>query len=136
MRAALVWTVLGLGLVAGSAVVAAVPAAAPPAARTANTYYMVVEGAHSEAATAQQQLTVLCPGGRKAFGAGFSAVVRTPPTTQGGQPGLAESGLDDVRSFPDNAGTGWQVSGISPDAVRLKMPWRLVVRVVCMQVPG
>jgi hypothetical protein len=125
-----------MSLVGAGGAVAAVPAAASPAARPSNTYYTVVEGSHSEAATAQQQMTVLCPGGRKAFGAGFSAVVRTPPTTQGGQPGLAEGGLDDVRSFPDNAGTGWQVSGVSPDAVRLKLPWRLVVRVVCMQVPG
>jgi hypothetical protein len=34
------------------------------------------------------------------------------------------------------AGTGWQVQGVSPDAVRLKQPWRLVVRVVCMQAQG
>jgi hypothetical protein len=33
-------------------------------------------------------------------------------------------------------GAGWQVSGVSQDAVRLKQPWRLVVRVVCLQVPG
>jgi hypothetical protein len=33
-------------------------------------------------------------------------------------------------------GTGWQVSGFSPDAARSKQPWALVVRVVCMRTPG
>jgi hypothetical protein len=95
-----------------------------------------VEGQHAEATGAWQQLTVLCPAGHKPLGAGYSAVVQTPPTAAGGRPGQAEGGLENVRSFPDMAGTGWQVQGISPDAVRLKAPWRLVVRVVCMQVPG
>jgi len=122
----------GLGLVLAGAAGAAVSGAPPKPA----TPYLVVEGQHTAAAVGWQQLTVICPGGRKALGAGFSAVVQTAPKTAGGAPGQAEGGLEAVRSFPDMAGTGWQVQGISPDAVRTKQPWRLVVRVVCMQVPG
>lgn len=120
--------------VSAGAADAAPPSAAPPA-RPAPAY-LVVEGSHTAAAVAGQQLTVICPGGRHALGAGYSAVVQTPPKTQGGPPGQTEGGLDQVRSFPNLQGTGWQVSGVSPDAIRLKAPWRLVVRVVCLQVAG
>ena len=51
---------------------------------------------------------------------------------QGAPVTFGEGGLNEVRSMPDMAGTGWQVSGISPDAIRLHQPWRLVVRVVCV----
>lgn len=121
-----------LAFTAGAA--AAAPTAGPPARPT--PAYVVVEGAHTTAATAGQKLTVFCPAGHRALGAGWSALVQTPPHAQGGPAGQAEGGLDEVRSMPDMAGTGWQVSGVSPDAVRLKQPWRLVVRVVCLQVPG
>ena len=125
-------TLLALG--AGGAA-AAVSTTAPTPARPL-PYYVVVQGQHDEAAVAGQKLTVICPAGHKAFGAGYSALVRTPPTAAGGKPGYAEGGLDQVRSFPDMAGTGWQVQGVSPDALRLKQPWSLVVRVVCMQAPA
>ncbi len=131
MRVALGLTLLA---VAASGAFAAVSTTPPPS--RPSPYYEVVEGQHTTTADAGQRLTVMCPGGRHAMGAGYSAVISTPPTTAGGPAGQTEAGLDQVRSFPDSAGTGWQVQGISPDAVRLKLPWRLVVRVVCMQVPG
>lgn len=134
MRALPGLTLLALGAGA-SAAAATAPTAAPPRAAPA-PYYVVVEGSHTAAATALQELTVFCPAGRRAQGAGYSAVFATAPKTQGGPPGQAEAGLDQVRSFPNMAGTGWQVSGVSPDAIRLKQPWRLVVRVICLQVPG
>ncbi len=126
---------VGLTLLAISGgAAAAATTGGPPAKPT--PAYVVVQGAHTAAAVAGQELTVYCPAGHHALGAGYSALVQTPPKAQGGPPGEAEGGLDQVRSVPDMAGTGWQVSGVSPDAVRLKQPWRLVVRVVCMQVPG
>jgi hypothetical protein len=133
--------VLALSILAASAGAAdaAAPAAGPSRAAAPvrpTPVYVVVEGSHTWATDAGQKLTVFCPAGRRALGAGYSAVVRTAPTAQGGQPGQAEGGLDRVRSFPDMQGAGWQVSGVSQDAVRLKQPWRLVVRVVCLQVPG
>jgi hypothetical protein len=104
------------------------PRPAPP--------YVVVQGEHAEAAVFGQQLTVLCPAGHRAFGAGYSALVRGTPKTPTSPPVYGEGGLDQVRSMPDMGGTGWQVSGVSPDALRLKQPWKLVVRVVCMQTAG
>jgi hypothetical protein len=135
MRAAQVTLGLTLLALAAGAAAAAVSTTAPPPPKPTPPY-AVVQGEHGEAAAGWQQLTVICPAGHKAFGGGYSALVHTPPTAAGGKPGYAEGGLDQVRSFPDMAGSGWQVSGISPDAVRLKQPWRLVVRVVCMQAPG
>jgi hypothetical protein len=125
----------GLTVLACAVGLAAAAPASGPRSRPL-PYYVVVQGAHTAEAVAIQQLTVFCPAGHHALGAGWSALVQTPPKTQGGAPGQAEGGLDQVRSMPDMAGAGWQVSGISLDAVRLKQPWRLVVRVVCMQVPG
>ena len=107
------------------------PAAAPAPARPAPAY-AVVQGQHTEGAGPFQQLTVFCPAGHRAFGAGFSALVRLPPKTPTSPPSFAEGGLDQVRSVPDIDGSGWQVQGVSPDAARLKQPWRLVVRVVCV----
>jgi hypothetical protein len=130
MRILLGLTALALSAGAAAAAPTAGPPARPPPA------YVVAQGQTNAAAVGFQQLTVICPGGRHALGGGYSALVQTPPKTQGGPPGQQEGGLESVRSFPDMAGTGWQVSGVSPDAVRLKQPWRLVVRVVCMQVPS
>ena len=130
MRIALGLTILAF---AGGAAAAA-PAAGPPA--RPGPAYMVVQGMHTPALDAGQKLTVFCPGGRHALGAGWSAVLLTAPKTPGGPRGQVEVGLDQVRSVPDMGGTGWQVSGVSPDAMRLKLPWALEVRVVCMQLPG
>jgi hypothetical protein len=129
----------GLSLSLASAAIAAPSAgstATPPAsaAKVAAPFYVVVEGQHTEAATAFQSLTVLCPADHKAFGAGFSAVIRDAPKAGDKAPNFHEAGLDDVRSFPDANGGGWIIQGVSPDAVRLKQPWRLVERVVCVQV--
>jgi hypothetical protein len=109
--------------------------ASQPPARPAPPY-VVVQGQHSEDASPGQSLTVVCPANHRALGGGYSAVVRQPPSGANPKIVYAESGLDQVRSFPDMAGTGWQVSGYSPEAVRLKQPWRLTVRVVCLQVAG
>jgi hypothetical protein len=128
---------LAAALLAATANAAPTPSlpSGPPAPVAPAPPYAVVEGSHVEATTPAQSLTVLCPGGLHAYGAGFSAVIRQPAA--GSTPASSgESGLDNVRSFPDSAGTGWQVSGISPDAARLKLPWRLVVRVVCARAPG
>jgi hypothetical protein len=130
MRILFALTVLAFS--AGGA--AAAPDAGAPASPTPG--YVVVQGTHTVEATAVQKLTVFCPARHHALGAGYSAVVQTPPKTAGGPPGQAEGGLDQVRSVPDMAGSGWQVSGVSPDAVRLKLPWALEVRVVCMPVPS
>src|ERR1700678_3007905 len=138
------FTLCALALLSGSAALAQTvalaqtaaapprPAAPAPAPRPAPPY-AVVEGASKEVTTAGTKLTVICPAGHRAFGAGYSALVRVPPAAANAPPAYAEGGLDYVRSMPDTAGTGWQVSGVSPDAVRLKQPWRLVVRVVCVQ---
>ena len=136
--------VLGLTILAASAGVAfaaapASPVSAPPkAAAPAKPapLYLVVQGSHTLSSDAGQKLTVFCPGGRRATGAGYSALFQAGPKTPGGPPQAAEGGLDQVRSFPDMQGTGWQVSGVSPDSTRLKLPWQLVVRVICVQIPG
>lgn len=60
---------------------ATTPQPAPPR-------YAVVEGAHPEGPPGMQALTVVCPGGLKAFGAGFSAVVRSPPKGRRAAAGL------------------------------------------------
>jgi hypothetical protein len=96
----------------------------------------VVQGEHDESPAAGQQLTVICPDGRRAVGAGYSALLHAPRTMAGAPATYGEGGLDQVRSMPDMGGSGWQVSGVSPDAARLKQRWRLVVRVVCVQVAG
>jgi hypothetical protein len=139
MRSLFGLTVLAL---AASGSVAAAPGGGPSAkpapagpARPVPAY-MVVQGAHTLATDAVQELTVFCPASHHALGGGYSALVQMPPKTPGAAPGQAESGLDNVRSVPNMAGTGWQVSGAAPDAVRLKQPWQLVVRVVCMPVPS
>jgi len=101
--------------------------------------YAVVQAVHPDATTALQALTVQCPAGHRAFSAGFTALVRQPPAAgaaASAQPIYAESGLDSVRSMPDGRGAAWMVQGVSPDAVRLKQPWRLAVRIVCVQIPG
>ncbi len=131
-----------LALAAGGSAVAAAPGGAPsakpqPAGPTRPVpAYVVVQGAHTLATDAVQELTVFCPANHHALGGGYSALVQMPPKPPGGAPGHAESGLDNVRSVPNMTGTGWQVSGAAPDAIRLKQPWQLVVRVVCMPVPS
>jgi hypothetical protein len=140
MRGLIGLTVLALaaGGSAAAAAPGAVPSAKPALAGPARPVpaYVVVQGAHTRATDAVQELTVFCPSGHHALGGGYSALMQMPPKTPGGAPGQAESGLDNVRSVPNMTGTGWQVSGAAPDAIRLKQPWQLVVRVVCMPVPS
>ncbi len=117
---------------------AVVPAAArgaqpAPAQRPAPTY-VVVEGSHTEDAAVRQQLTVLCPATHRALGAGYTGVMTVPGAN--GAPALAPVGVDGVRSIPDSTGGGWQVEASAPDAARAQRPWRLVVRVTCLRVPG
>jgi hypothetical protein len=119
------------GLALMSTTAASAQTAAPPPKGAPP--YVVVQGVSNEVATAGTKLTVLCPTGHRAFGAGYSALVRAPARSADAPPVDGEGGLDEVRSMPDVGGEGWQVSGVSPDAVRLKQPWRLVVRVVCVQ---
>ena len=143
MRSLAGLTALALLSVGGAA--AAAPAASPPARAPAPTTaapakpagpYVVVQGMHTVTADPGQRLTVFCPAGHHVLAAGYSAVVRTAPAAQGGKPGTMEGGLDQVRSAPDMQGSGWQVSGFSPDAIRTKQPWALVVRLVCLHTPG
>jgi hypothetical protein len=129
-------TVAIAGVFAAAATSASGQAARPapqPAAKAAPPY-VVVEGSTNVVVTEGTKLTVFCPAGHHAFGAGYSAVVRNVPKA-GAPVTFGEGGLTEVRSMPDMGGSGWQVSGISPDAVRLHQPWRLVVRVICMAAP-
>jgi len=116
-------------------------AAAPgaPAAPVQAPPYAVVQALHADGTTPAQALTVQCPAGHRVFSAGFTALVRQPPAAGAAptaQPAYAEGGLDNVRSLPDGRGSAWLVEGVSPDAIRLKQPWRLAVRLVCVQIPG
>ena len=109
----------------------------PPAVAAARgpvPRYVVVEGQHPDGPPGFQSLTVICPQGLRAFGAGFSAIVHVPPAKPGAQGGLAEEGVESVRSYPDSNGSGWRVEGQSATALRTHQPWRLAARVVCMRV--
>ncbi len=133
----------GLALVA-SATGVAKAAPPPPVAQTVRPAasapprpgYAVVQGEHPENEDLFQSLTVVCPDRMKAFGAGFSAVIRNAAAKAGALSTYHEEGLDRVRSVPDSAGNGWQVEGIASGAATVKQPWKLVVRVVCVRVVG
>jgi hypothetical protein len=117
-----------------TAVLAQTPAPTP--ARAPQPGYVVVQGEHQETQTAWQSLTVFCPQGYKAFGNGFSAIVRDAP-----RPGVTaatyhEEGLNHIRSYPDGVGTGWRVEGVPAEAGRAGLSWRLAERVVCVRIGG
>ncbi|HEX4197573.1 MAG TPA: hypothetical protein VHZ26_09025 [Caulobacteraceae bacterium] len=121
-------------LLAGPPMATAALAQTPAPARAPQPGYMVVQGEHPETQTAWQSLTVVCPTGYKAFGNGFSAIVRDAP-----KPGVAaatyhEEGLNQIRSYPDGAGTGWRVEGVPAEAGRAGLSWRLAERVVCVRI--
>jgi hypothetical protein len=136
LAAALATVAIAAAMAASANGQAARPAAKPaqPQQGKAAPPYVIIERSTDIVLTAGANLTVFCPAGHRPLGAGYTAVVRNPPKA-GAAVTFTEAGLDWVRSMPDMAGTGWQVSGISQDAVRLHQPWRLVVRVVCLQTP-
>ena len=132
------WLIVAAGLgLAGS--VCAQTAATPKAPVQPVPNYVIVQAEHADDASTVQWVTAQCPQGLRVLGAGFSAVIRNapdkaPPTGGAARPAYHEEGLENVRSFPNAAGTGWQVSGVSPGALGSKQPWHLVVRAVCLRV--
>lgn len=128
---------------AGTASAQTPAAAKPPATTAANARpvpnYVIVQAEHPDDSSTVQVATAQCPQGLRVMGAGFSAVIRSAPGKDPAagaaqKPAYHEEGLENVRSFPNTLGTGWQVSGVAPGALATKQPWHLVVRAVCLRV--
>ena len=139
-------TTLSAIALTGPALAQGAPAPAAPATVQPAPTYQIVHREGAESASADEQtVSVACPKGLVAFGAGYGANVhRTFGASGGSTAGAAPSesfldtGLIDVVSRPAANGSNWTVTGkadLPAGALGPDNKWKLWVSVICAAAP-